>query len=59
MDSDKKSTVVPQSDSSVGQEKAPILRVETGIRAGWIPGSNVRESIRNLRGSVDQSAEIR
>ena len=59
MNSNTKSTVVPQSDRSEEQKKTPALRVETGIRAGWVPGSYARETIRNMRGSVDQSAEIR
>ena len=52
MDSQKKSTAVTQSDRSEEQKKTPALRVETGIRAGWIPGSNVREALRNWRSST-------
>ena len=52
MDSQKKSTAVTQSDRSEEQKKTPALRVETGIRAGWVPGSNVREALRNWRSST-------
>ena len=53
MNTDKKSTFAPQSNKNAAkQEKAPAFRVETGIRAGWVPGSNVRESIRNMRANM-------
>ena len=53
MNTDKKSTFAPQSNKNAArQEKAPAFRVETGVRAGWVPGSNVREALRNWRSST-------
>ena len=46
MNTDKKSTFVPQSNqSSAEQEKAPIFHVQTGLRAGAgdIGGEGVRD----------------
>jgi len=56
MNSHKKSTFALQGDDSVGQEQAPVFRVETGVRAGWVPGSNARETIRNMRASAPSGA---
>jgi hypothetical protein len=55
LDTDLKSALIPQicqartdTDSSE-RRKTPTFRVQTSIRAGWIPGSNVRDRIRELR----------
>ena len=37
------------NSKSQKREKAPTFRVQTDIRAGWVPGSNVRDRIRELR----------
>jgi hypothetical protein len=48
-------TSIPQShqtradSGSAGRSKTPTFRVQTDIRAGWIPGSRVRDRIRELR----------
>ncbi len=46
MDKNLKSTSIPKSQK---KDKTPNFRVQTGIRAGWVPGSNVRDRIRELR----------
>jgi hypothetical protein len=47
------------NSKSQKKEKAPTFRVQTDIRAGWVPGSIVRGGLRDLRASTDSSAEIR
>jgi hypothetical protein len=55
MDTNLKSTSIPESrqtsadSDSARRSKIPTFRVQTSIRAGWIPGSNVRDRIRELR----------
>ena len=46
MDKNLKSTSIPKSQQ---KGKIPTFRVQTSIRAGWVPGSNVRDRIRELR----------
>jgi hypothetical protein len=45
---DKNSKQASNSKSQK-KDKTPTFRVQTSIRAGWIPGSNVRDRIRELR----------
>jgi hypothetical protein len=55
MDANLKSASIPESrqtsadSDSARRSKIPTFRVQTSIRAGWIPGSNVRDRIRELR----------
>ena len=51
-----KSNSIPKNQQ---KDKTPTLRVQTDIRAGWVPGSIVRGGLRDLRASTDSSAEIR
>ena len=46
MDKNLKSTSILQSQQ---KGKTPTLRVQTGIRAGYNWGGNVRDRIRELR----------
>jgi len=49
MDSILKSTSIPQSQQ---KDKTPTFRVQTDIRAGWVPGQNVRNRISEWRQSM-------
>ena len=44
-----KSNSIPKNQQ---KDKTPTLRVQTDIRAGWVPGQNVRNAIRDWRGSL-------
>lgn len=47
---------------SAEQSKTPTIQVQTGIRAGWVPGQNVRNAIQDFRASLPSdlwSPEIR
>ena len=32
--------------------KTPTLRIQTDVRAGWVPGQNVRNAISSWRSSL-------
>lgn len=41
-----------RNHDSVEQTKTSTFHVQTGLSAGWVPGSNAREWVRGMRESA-------